>query len=72
MISILGLIQLVLGMSIAYASLLPAIAGPLNPFYISFVVGLFVVCFVFYWLSYMVQKSRGIPLDLALRELPPE
>jgi amino acid transporter len=72
LISILGAIQLVLGVSIAYASLLPAIAGPLNPFYISFVVALFVICFVFYWLAFVVQKKRGIPLDLIMKQIPPE
>jgi len=71
-ISILGFVQLVMGVSIAYASLLPAMVGPLNPFYISFVVALFVICFVFYWVAYAVQRKRGIPLDLVMKEIPPE
>ncbi|MGD0250873.1 MAG: amino acid permease [Thermoplasmata archaeon] len=32
----------------------------------------FVVGFVLYWISYAIQKHRGIPVDLISKELPPD
>lgn len=72
LISILGVALWIVGWAISYASLLPAISGLLNPFYIGFLVALFVMGFVFYWIAYAIQKSRGVPIDAVLREIPPE
>jgi amino acid transporter len=72
LISILGILLLIIGWAIAYASLLPALVGPLNPFYIGFVVALFVAGFAVYWIAHVIQKSRGIPVDIILSEIPPE
>ena len=33
---------------------------------------IFVVGFVAYWVSYAIQKHRGIPVDLISKELPPD
>ena len=33
---------------------------------------IFVVGFVLYWVSYAIQKRRGIPVDLISKELPPD
>ena len=33
---------------------------------------IFVVGFVVYWISYAIQKWRGIPVDLIAKELPPD
>ena len=57
LISILGFALIVVGLLIAYGSLLPALVGPLNPSYILVVAALFVVGFAFYWVSYAIQRS---------------
>jgi basic amino acid/polyamine antiporter, APA family len=33
---------------------------------------IFVAGFVLYWVSYAIQKRRGIPVDLISKELPPD
>jgi hypothetical protein len=71
-ISIMGVALIIVAASIAYASLLPALVGPLNPSYIEVVASLFVIGLVFYWASYALAKSRGVPVDLMHREIPPE
>lgn len=71
-ISIVGAISIPVGLAIAYASLLPALVGPLNPQYIEVVVALFIIGFLLYFASYAIQKSRGIPVDKIQRAIPPE
>jgi amino acid transporter len=71
-VSLLGIAAIVSGLLIAYASLLPALVGPLNSEYISVVAALFLIGFVFYWASYAIQKSRGVPIDKLVSEIPPE
>ncbi len=71
-ISILGVLLIITSLLIGYASLLPALVGPLNPTYVSVVPALFVIGFVFYWISYVIQKSRGVPVEKIQNEIPPE
>jgi hypothetical protein len=52
--------------------MLPALVGPLNPQYIMVVAALYVIGFVFYFVSYGIQKARGIPVDKMHRMIPPE
>jgi len=33
---------------------------------------IFVIGFALYWVSYAIQKHRGIPVDLISKELPPD
>jgi hypothetical protein len=33
---------------------------------------LFVAGFVLYWISYAIQKSRGVPIEKIQKEIPPE
>ena len=61
-----------MGLVIAYASMLSALVGPLNPQYIMVVAALYVIGFVFYFVSYGIQKARGIPVDKMHRMIPPE
>jgi uncharacterized membrane protein len=68
----MGGILIIVSIIFAYASLLPALVGPLNPAYIEVVGVLFVLGFVIYWVSYAIEKSRGVPVDLMHREIPPE
>ena len=72
LIVIVGAANVVIGILVAYASLLPALVGPLNPTYIGFVAGLFLLGFVIYYVAYAIQKSRGISLALLHKEIPPE
>lgn len=71
-IVIVGAISIPMGLAIAYASMLPALVGPLNPQYITVVAALFVIGLVLYFVSYAIQKSRGIPVDKMHRMIPPE
>jgi len=72
LVSILGVLSIVLGVLIAYASLLPSIVGPLNPTYVLVIPALFILGFVFYWISYFIQKQKGIAVELLQKEIPPE
>lgn len=72
LITILGVLLVITSLLIGYASLLPALVGPLNPTYVSVVPALFVIGFVFYWISYAIQKNRGVPVDKIQTEIPPE
>jgi amino acid transporter len=72
LISVLGFALIIVGVLIAYGSLLPALVGPLNPSYILVVAALFVTGFVFYWVSYAIQRSRGVPVHKLHSEIPPE
>jgi len=71
-IVIVGAICIPMGLVIAYASMLPALVGPLNPQYITVVAALYVIGLVFYFVSYGIQKARGIPVDKMHRMIPPE
>jgi amino acid transporter len=72
LISVLGVLLIITSLLIGYASLLPALVGPLNPSYVLVIPALFVFGFVFYWASYAIQKSRGIPVEKIQKEIPPE
>jgi amino acid transporter len=72
LISILGALLIITSLLIGYASLLPALVGPLNPTYVSVIPALFIIGFAFYWISYGIQKSRGVPIEKIQKEIPPE
>ena len=72
LIVIIGAICIPMGLAIAYASLLPALVGPLNPQYIGVVAALFVIGLVFYFVAYAIQKGRGVPMDQMHKMIPPE
>jgi len=71
-IVLVGIALIIVSVLIGYASLLPALVGPLNSTYVTIVPLLFVVGFVLYWISYAIQKSRGVPIDKIQKEIPPE
>jgi amino acid transporter len=72
LITILGVLLIITSLLIGYASLLPALVGPLNPTYVSVIPALFVIGFVIYWISYAIQRGRGVPVDKIQNEIPPE
>ena len=71
-ISIVGVACVIVGILVAYASLLPAISGPFNPIYIGLTAVFFIVGFVIFWISYLARKRSGIPLNMIFKEIPPE
>lgn len=71
-ITIMGVLSIVDGIAVAYATLAPQITGPFNPAYITMTGLFFLAGFVYYWISYAIQKRRGIPVDIMHRSIPPE
>jgi APA family basic amino acid/polyamine antiporter len=72
LIAIMGALSIVDGVAIAYLSAMPQISGPIQPAYLGFLAFLFAIGFVVYWISYAIQKARGVRVDLMHKEIPPE
>jgi amino acid transporter len=47
-------------------------SGPYSIFYLVFLPLVFVVGLVIYFLSWAIQRSRGVPVELISKELPPD
>jgi amino acid transporter len=72
LLSIGGAVGVVLSLFISYSTILPAFNGfPINPIYVVSMVFVMVAALIIYAISYVVQRSRGVPMDLAYKELPP-
>jgi sterol desaturase/sphingolipid hydroxylase (fatty acid hydroxylase superfamily) len=71
-ISILGVLTLLISIWLGYASISPAFVGALNPSIVSFTLGLFAIGIVIYVISSVYHRSKGLPLELSFKELPPE
>lgn len=72
LLSLVGVIAGILSLWVSYSALLPALTGmPLNPVYVVSMLFIFAVGLIIYAISYAYQKSRGLPIDLAAKELPP-
>jgi amino acid transporter len=72
LISIGGVVGFFLSLFISYSTLLPAFNGfPINPIYVVSMVFVMVAALIIYAISYVYQRSRGVPMDLAYKELPP-
>jgi APA family basic amino acid/polyamine antiporter len=72
-ITLLGLGNLGLFTLILVASFkTPAFSGPTGNRAILFVVAIYAVGAALYWVSWAVQRSRGVDLDLLYKEIPPE
>jgi amino acid transporter len=71
-ISILGVFTLAISIWLGYASISPTFVGTLNSGVIAFTLGLFVIGIVIYAISSAYHRSKGIPLELSFKELPPE
>ncbi len=72
MISIIGAISLVSSLFVGYSLLTPQFSGPFILQNFLVVVGVLVTPLVIYGVTYAYYKSKGIPVDLAQRQLPPE
>lgn len=75
LLSIAGILALIVNLFIAYIFIAGPALGFLS-FYTSssfaFVIGIFVICFVVYWIAYGVRRSQRIDLSLSFAEIPPE
>jgi basic amino acid/polyamine antiporter, APA family len=74
-LTLAGVLALIVNLYIAYIF----IAGPALGFLsisstgsIEFIVGIFLACFIIYWIAYGVRKSQKIDLSLSFAEVPPE
>jgi amino acid transporter len=71
-ISILGLITFITQPIILVASIQPVLTGmPISYGYLTFFGVIIVIAAVYFTASYYYNKSRGIDLSLAFREVPP-
>jgi hypothetical protein len=71
-ISVLGVLTLAISIWLGYASISPSFVGALNQGVIDFTLGLFLIGIVIYVISSVYHRSKGIPLELSFKELPPE
>lgn len=71
-ISIIGAISLVASLFIGYSLLTPEFSGPFLFQNFLVVVAVLVVPLVIYAVSHAYYKSKGLPVDLAQRQIPPE
>ena len=71
-LSIVGVIAGVLSLFVSAATLLPSYTGiALNPAYVLSMLLIFAIAGVVYAISYYYHKSKGMPLDVISKELPP-
>jgi amino acid transporter len=71
-ISVLGVLTLAISVWLGYASISPAFVGSLNQGVIEFTLGLFLIGIIIYVISSVYHRSKGLPLELSFKELPPE
>ncbi len=72
LISLLGFLTLLASIYIGYDSVAPAYSGAVQPNYLLFTIGLFVTGFIIYGIASAYRRSRGLPLELSFKQLPPE
>lgn len=71
-ITLVGVIAAILSLFVSYSAILPSFTGaPMNPIYVAGIMVVFVVALIIYAVSYAYHKSKGLPLDLISKELPP-
>ena len=71
-ITILGFLTAITSGFLAYSSIWPSIYGPVNPMFIAVALGLFVPAPIIYCIAYLYYKTRGMPLSLLHKEIPPD
>jgi len=74
-LTIIGAVSFAASWFVSYASSTAKYLGVVSGYSygaLLFLPIIFVVGFVVYWISYAIQKHRGIPVDLISKELPPD
>lgn len=72
LLTILAVVSIALAVWLGYASMSPAMIGPLDPSILAFTIGLYVIGLVIYAISSLYHRKVGIPLELSFKEVPPE
>jgi len=72
LISILGVVALALSGWLVYAGFMPSYAGTLNPMFVAFTFGVFVVGAIIYIIASVYRRKTGLPLEMTFAEVPPE
>jgi APA family basic amino acid/polyamine antiporter len=71
-LTIVGVAGIFASLFISYSTILPSYNGfPINPLYVVSMVFVMLAALAIYTISYFYQKSRNIPVELAIKELPP-
>jgi amino acid transporter len=71
-VSIVSAISIPISIYLAAASINPAIYGSIDWLYIGTTIITFIIAPVIYGISYLYHKTRGIPIELAHKRIPPE
>ena len=74
-LTLAGVLALIVNLYIAYIFIFGPELGFLSistTGSIEFIVGIFLACFIIYWIAYGVRKSQKIDLSLSFAEIPPE
>lgn len=72
LLTIIGVVGVFASLFISYSTILPSFNGfPINPIYVVSMLFVMVAALIVYAISYLYQRSRGVPIDLATKELPP-
>jgi len=71
-ITILGSVAGALSLFVSYSAILPSFTGAaFNPLYALDILLVFVAAIVIYAISHFYHKAKGMPLEMAMTELPP-
>ncbi len=74
-ISIVGITGFALSLYVSWASISPDLLGagsPINPWWVATFFVIMGAALLIYAVSYAYHKGRGVPMELAFKELPPE
>jgi amino acid transporter len=69
---ILGVGTLILSVWMGWASVAPAYVGAINPGYLALELAIYIIAAAVYLASWVYHRSKGIPLGLVFKQLPPE
>jgi len=71
-VTILGVIGAVFGFAMVFSYLLVPALGLVSRLAYSVVFGIIAISAIWYFLAKRAQKARGINVDFAFKEIPPE
>jgi amino acid transporter len=76
-LTILGALGFVLSLFVSWASIAPNLVGSqfgtsVNPWWVATIFVIVAVALAIYAISYSYNRAKGVPMELAFKELPPE
>ncbi|HYB02821.1 MAG TPA: APC family permease [Nitrososphaerales archaeon] len=71
-ISLLGLLTIISAGFVTYAILTPSYSGPFITDNFFAIIVVLVVPIIIYFITFYYYKSKGVPVEIAQREIPPE